>query len=243
MIGVVVYKRGERSKILEEILSEVEEVELRGIGRAHRYEFRHRSLYFVPVLEDFQFNGRKYEKRIFHSVGRPSFILSLRFGDTLLLHATGNITNTNPFLHPSFSPKTISPTDPDLLGTLFLALHRAGMNPHIAAVHDPPGDLTIPHISLKTPPDLIEDIIPTIIASFRRKKIFIPYITVSRAFTADYFLPLILKRHVPAYHIPYYWYHHLDESLFKQAAEKSGVRAVLVERGLVLPGEFPKKEV
>ncbi len=247
MIGVVVFKEGTPlGRAITGVLSHIEPVEVRGLGRAYRYDSSHRSLYFIPLKESFHFNGKRYEERITSSLGRPSFIISLSpltEGNEPLLHATGNLTNTNPLSHPSFQPRSVSPVDADLLGTLFIALYRLNLNPHVAAVHDPPSDLTVPHISVKLGVEHAEDVVLSIIASFRRKKIFVPYVTVSRSFLADYFTGEILRRRVAAYHVPYYWVHHLDGVMYNQMAEKGRVRGILVERGLVLPGELPHKEV
>ena len=246
MIGVVLFKSSSpQGKRLVHLLSSLEDVEIRGIGKAYLYEMKRRSLYFIPLPAEFSFNAEMYTRRILSGIGKPSFLLSVYPPETdaVFLHATGNITNTNPLLHPSFTPRTVSPVDGDLLGTLYLALKRSGVPVHIVAVHDPPSNVNVPHIALRLPEKYVEDVLPAIIASFRKKKIFVPYVTVSRSYVADYFAPFFENRRISAYHIPYYWIHFLDLSLFSQMVEKGRVRKILVEKGLVLPGELPQEEV
>ncbi len=246
MIGVVVFKSSSPAgKKLLDLLSSLEEVEVRGIGRVYRYEMKRRSLYFVPLPTEFSFNAEFHLKRIVSGLGRPSFVLSLYPPEAkaVFLHATGNVTSSNPLLHPSFTPRSVSPVDGDFLGTLYLALKRSGVPVSVVAVHDPPSSLSLPHIAVRLPSSYVEDFLPAVIAAFRRKKIFVPYVTVSRSYTADYFSSLFEGRRISAYHVPFYWSHFLDVSLFSLMVERGRVRKILVEKGLVLPGELPQEEV
>ena len=244
MIAGVFFKAGSHfgEKILD-FLGSFEEESIRGLGRVFVYSAHRVSVYFVPTHDSFSYNANRYERSFVEGIGRPSVLISLLPSDVVTLYPTGNITSSNPLLIPTFSPRRVSPTDPDLLGTLWLALKKKGLNPDILAVHDPPSTLKYPHIALSFPEHLLEDALVALLASLRRKKVFVPHVTVGRSFTASHFYPLIERRRVPAYHVPYHWIHFLDEGMFEEMKKKGNVRSILVERGLVLPGELPQKEV
>ncbi len=244
MIAGVFFKTGDRfaNKILD-FLESFEEELIRGLGRVFVYSAHRTSAYFVPTPDSFSYNANRYERSFLEAIGRPSILLSLLPSESVTIYPTGNVTSSNPLLIPTFSPRRVSPVEPDLLGTLWLALRRKGLNPEILAVHDPPSTLNHPHLVLSFPGDLVEDVLVSLLASLRRKKVFVPHVTVGRTFAARYFYPLIEKRRVPAYHVPYHWVHFLDEELFEEMKRKGNVRSILVEKGLVLPGELPHKEV
>ncbi|NPA86694.1 MAG: hypothetical protein GXO00_01675 [Candidatus Diapherotrites archaeon] len=240
---MVVFKEGTAlHRALQPLLEYLEEEELRGLGKVHAY-FEGTSAYFVPLKRDFSLAGREEERRIVSAIGGHVDVVSLREGDRLSLYPTGNPTRSNPLLIDSYTPRSLSPVDPDLLGTLWLALRKKDLNPSLLAVHDPPSNLQRPHVAVELPLNKVEELFFALLASFRKKKTFVPHLTVSRGFEASYFYPLIERRRVPAYHLPYFWVQFLDRELFEQAQRKGGVRSILVEKGLVLPGELPYKEV
>ncbi len=227
----------------EEIFGEFfEEEQIRGLGRVYVYRDGV-EVVFLPSIEDIRFRGKEYEEKILESFGKVRGFIGLVYGERVEIYPPGNPTNKNPLLHPSYTPRTLAPADADLLGSLFLSMRAVGMEVDIVAVHDPPVTVTQPFHIISLPPSMIKSVIPPLLAGLRKKKMFIPYMTVSKEYRASYFYSLLKKRFLPLYHIPYYWRHFLDDYLLEEARKKGRVRGILLEKGLELPGELPHKEV
>jgi D-tyrosyl-tRNA(Tyr) deacylase len=247
LIGVVVYRPGKVADPLLDAAKELfglEEIEVRGLGNAYRYETPHASVYFVPIKQSYEIHAREMEKQISEAIGRPDVVISINphladMREGMFIHSAGNITGKD-VLGANYVPRSVSPTEPGVIGLMVRAAHafadELNVEPriHIEATHDFPVDATIPYLSFELRGRVNYELAAlTLIAALGKRVRFKPYLSIGMSYYANEFFPVILHRKkVPAYHVPYYLAHNLNEDAIRELVKKGYIKGLAFGRGV-----------
>lgn len=150
----------------------------------------------------------------------------------------GNITYSNPLGLEYFQPRTLAPVDVDLFGTFLLLLLKKKETFRLLPTSSPPTPFK--HKVFHVVWENVDDVLDYLDVAYRRKKIFVPVAVV--ASNPSSALRLVKKRMAPAYYIQPIYASFLDNYMFQLMKKTSGVRKIIKEKELILPGELSEEK-